>query len=158
MSPAWMAVKHVSPVLPRLGPCERTRKTSAVFAVKSKMGVEAMTPIGYHSDYKLSDSHCNPIPAAREAGSDLRIGKSPIYASGVLNLYSVGSCHDGLLYRFCSSLNYFILSTISFAQPAARSTSPSFSGPSVPLTKKPSGDAMRVPPFLFRLPAILPAA
>lgn len=57
-----------------------------------------------------------------------------------------------------SSLNYFVLLTISFAQRAARSSSPSLSGPSVPSTKKPSGDPMRVPPFFFRVPAILGAA
>ena len=68
-----------------------------------------------------------------------------------------------LLLRFAvidliPSLDYSLLLTISSAQRAARSSSPSFSGPSVPLTKKPSGDAMRVPPFFSRVLPILPAA
>ena len=49
-------------------------------------------------------------------------------------------------------------SVISFAQSAARSNSPSLSGPFVALTKNASGDKMRVPPFDVRLLAIFSAA
>ena len=153
-----MAVKHVSRVPPRSRPCERTRKTSAVFAVKSKMGARPCPRLVIIPITKCRTTIVTLYQLRAQSRERLTDRKSPTHASGDLNSYSAGSRHDGLLFRFCSSLNYFILSTISFAQPAARSTSPSFSGPSVPSTKNPSGDAMRAPPFLFRLPAIFPAA
>ena len=43
----------------------------------------------------------------------------------------------------------FRTSLIRFAQPAARSSSPSFSGPSVPFTQNPSGGSTRSPPFFL---------
>ena len=58
-------------------------------------------------------------------------------------------------------INFLVFSfylTSPLAQLAARSSSPSFKGPSLPLTKKPSPGTTGLPPFSFRFFAILSAA
>lgn len=94
-------------------------------------------------------SLCLFRPQVRRLSHTLHICDSPcLYLANMHKFY--------FIYRLTG--NYFLLSKIPLAQPADRSSSPSFSGPSLPFTKKPSGEATRVPPFPFRLPAIFPAA
>ena len=54
--------------------------------------------------------------------------------------------------------SYFPISKTDVAQPAARCSSPSFSGPFLPKTKKPMGVPTSTPPFSLRLAATLSAA
>ena len=48
-------------------------------------------------------------------------------------------------------LGVYSVSMINFAQSAARSSSPSFSGPLESFTKNPSGGIIKLPPFFSSL-------
>ena len=102
----------------------------------------------------LQDQTPKPIPNAQRLGfTRCRATKSPTTYKCLRRRISSekpGGRQSGASRCWVA----YCVAMICFAQSAARSSSPSFSGPSTPSTKNPSGDMISSPPFFLSLSEI----